>query len=100
MSNKSNLEFMDELFKQGKMSAYEIDMKYGIPVNSMRQCTTCKNIFEGTTNCKAFPQGIPEELLEGKWDHTEPYPGDNGILYDPVDPENPASAPFARNKKK
>ena len=99
MSNKSNLEFMDELFKQGKMSAYEIDMKYGDMTPIAPQCNSCKNVITWK-NCKAFPQGIPEELLEGKWDHTEPYPGDNGILYDPVDPENPASAPFARNKKK
>jgi len=31
--------------------------------------------------CYAFPTGIPQEILDGKNDHTEPYPGDDGFLY-------------------
>jgi hypothetical protein len=34
--------------------------------------------------CKAFPSGIPDEILQGEHDHREPYSGDNGILYEPV----------------
>ena len=34
--------------------------------------------------CKAFPQGIPPEIGYGDNDHTEPYPNDNGIQYEPA----------------
>lgn len=35
--------------------------------------------------CKAFPRGIPFEILNGKVMHTKPYPNDNGILFEPVE---------------
>ena len=35
--------------------------------------------------CEAFPQGIPEEIWVGEFDHTKPYPGDNGIRFEPKD---------------
>jgi len=39
--------------------------------------------------CKAFPEGIPRDLFYGPW-HTTPYPGDNGILFEPkVQPKKP-----------
>ena len=75
------------------------DQVYCIPVNAARQCATCKNHIKGTWTCKAFPNWIPGEITKGKFDHTESYPGDNGIRYDPKDPLNPVSAPFAKNKK-
>jgi len=31
--------------------------------------------------CKAFPKGIPIEILKGEVDHRNPYKGDNGITY-------------------
>jgi hypothetical protein len=34
--------------------------------------------------CEAFPDGIPEEIAYGDNPHTEPYPGDHGILYAPA----------------
>lgn len=37
--------------------------------------------------CKAFPKGIPDEIWQGKNDHTKPHPGDNGIQFK-VDPES------------
>lgn len=33
--------------------------------------------------CRAYPDGIPVEILHSSVDHRQPYPGDGGILYDP-----------------
>jgi hypothetical protein len=34
--------------------------------------------------CKAFPQGIPNEIANGDNPHTKPYPGDGGITFEKV----------------
>lgn len=70
------------------------DQIYQIPVNAARQCATCKNHIPSTWTCKAFPKGITEEIYRGRHDHSQPFPGDNGILYNPDDPKNPQSAPY------
>lgn len=31
--------------------------------------------------CAAFPDGIPEEIYPGGFDHREPFPGDNGVRW-------------------
>ena len=31
--------------------------------------------------CLSFPNGIPDDIWEGRNDHSRPYLGDNGILY-------------------
>ena len=50
------------------------------------QCIRCKNYRRDGT-CKAFPEGIPEEILLNKKDHRKPIEGDNGIQFDPKDPD-------------
>lgn len=52
------------------------------------QCLTCVHFHEkglpgGFSGCEAFPEGIPFEIQTGDVDHSRPYPGDNGIRYEP-----------------
>jgi len=50
------------------------------------QCSKCLNKYkpDGTRimKCKAFPAGIPEEIILNEISHKKPYPGDNGILFE------------------
>lgn len=45
-------------------------------------CWTCKHKHAGAATCAAFPAGIPVEILDGRNQHREPVPGDNGIQYE------------------
>ncbi len=52
------------------------------------QCWGCKHFDyedEGM-KCKAFPDGIPEVIQQGDYDHREPYKGDHGITYESHEP--------------
>jgi len=53
------------------------------------QCLVC-NMYLGIRSCAAYPQqeGIPNKIWEGKHDHREPYPGDNGIQFEPIDEDD------------
>jgi len=54
-----------------------IDAKY-VP------CDSCKRA-RANDICDAFPDGIPEDILTGKNNHTKPYPGDHGIQFEAVE---------------
>ena len=46
-------------------------------------CLDCKHwIANGV--CTAFMEGVPDSILLGDNDHRQPYPGDNGIQYEPI----------------
>ena len=47
-------------------------------------CQSCKNYW-ALGACEAFPDGIPAEIWNGDNDHRQPYPGDNGIQYEPLE---------------
>ena len=47
----------------------------------------CKH-FRKDWKCSAFTI-IPDEILLGLHDHTEPFPGDNGIRFEPVEGAEP-----------
>lgn len=47
-------------------------------------CQNCKN-YIGDLKCKAFINGIPQEILEGKNDHSKPLKGQgNDIVFEKI----------------
>ena len=50
------------------------------------QCGTCKH-YQGDMRCDAFPypKRIPQKIVSGLFDHRKPYPGDNGVRWEPVE---------------
>ena len=69
--------------KLEEMTEHDKDMIFNIPRSTVVQCNTCKHRGPSAFKCKAFPEGIPKEIIEGKHNHEKTYPGDNGILYEP-----------------
>jgi len=43
------------------------------------QCVTCANFLHGYAVCRAFPDGIPDDVLRGVVDHNKPVDGDHGV---------------------
>jgi len=48
-------------------------------------CVSCERKRRGPV-CDAYPEGIPEVILNGNVDHKTPYPGDHGLTYLAVAP--------------
>jgi len=48
------------------------------------QCTFCAHRSPDGTACKAYPNGIPVELLYNDHDHRLEFAGDNGVRYQPI----------------
>jgi hypothetical protein len=51
------------------------------------------------STCEAFPKKIPYDIISGHFIHTEPYPGDHGIMYDPIDPDEEPETEAAGERK-
>lgn len=47
------------------------------------QCEGCKHMLVRNTTCTAYPEGIPNSIISGAVDHSTPYMGDNGIVFEP-----------------
>ena len=60
------------------------------------QCLRCKH-FLGSDGgygyrCVAYPEHIPDTIVAGDHNHREPFPGDQGILFEQKEAE-PAKPP-------
>lgn len=66
------------------MATITIDGEY-IPYGP--QCARCAHLRDPDRHtCAAFPAAkapIPREIWNGQYDHRQPYPGDNGIQFEP-----------------
>lgn len=49
------------------------------------QCSRCKHKAMNGPSCAAFPEKIPDIILNGSFDHRLPFDGDMGIRFDPLD---------------
>ena len=48
------------------------------------QCQKCRH-YQGGVRCCAFILGhIPLDIFMNRHDHHQPYPGDNGIRFEPL----------------
>jgi hypothetical protein len=56
------------------------------------QCPTCAH-YRGLLTCAAFPDRIPQAILDGSHDHREAFPGDNGIRFEEWDPASTDEEP-------
>ena len=59
-------------------------------MTSSYQCALCKH-YKGNLSCKAFEK-IPEDIYTGEVSHKKPYPGDNGIRFEPIEKKSKANA--------
>ncbi len=60
------------------------------------QCVECKHFLQPGWRCAAYPQGIPEPILDGEHDHRKPFFGDNGIRFEPVEESDVSANPPAQ----
>lgn len=52
------------------------------------QCLECKNynsLDSENLTCIAYPNGIPDNISTGEHDHKEPFEGDNGVQFEPIE---------------
>ena len=57
-----------------------------MPIN-IPQCLECKHLLRADVipiKCKAFDE-IPNEIEYNEFDHTQPFKGDRGIRFEPLE---------------
>jgi hypothetical protein len=56
-------------------------------------CLGCKHFHQDSGmpyRCNAFPgeEGIPDAIFVGGNPHNRPFPGDNGLRFEPIEPKS------------
>jgi hypothetical protein len=59
-----------------------IDAEFAVPEYS-DVCSFCRHALPAKRRCTAFKGEIPLEIWNGDNDHRSPFPGDNGIQFEP-----------------
>ncbi len=50
------------------------------------QCVDCSHFLDliEKPKCEAYPDGIPDEIWDGDFDHRKPFAGDDGIMFEKI----------------
>ena len=58
-----------------------------MPQPPIPMCYKCRH-YAAFEACVAYPNGIPAEIFRSEHDHRQPYPGDHGIRFEPLEATN------------
>lgn len=50
------------------------------------QCLICRHFRPSRTTCTAFVNSVPGSIFVNEVDHRQPYEGDGGIRWEPIEP--------------
>ena len=59
------------------------DVQYENGELGISQCVWCRHRSKGGRRCRAFPTGIPDEIVDNRHDHRLPFDGDFGVRFEP-----------------